>query len=115
MGPSLFLLLTANVCVRSSERSLVDVARADTVDAELDRLISKRASQDWRPDPDEQEELWKASVRAYEEKRRQMARLEWHAFHCDQAERHRATLRALIEHHEERAAKLIDVEPKGAA
>ena len=45
----------------------MDVARADTVDAELDRLISKRASQDRRPDPDEREELWKASVRAYEE------------------------------------------------
>jgi hypothetical protein len=29
-----------------------------------------------------------------------VARLEWHAFHCGQAERHRATLQALIEHHE---------------
>jgi hypothetical protein len=87
----------------------------DTVDAELDRLISKRASQDRRPDPDEQSELWKGSVAAYEEKRRQVARLEWHAFHCGQAERHRATLQALIEHHEEQAAKLLDAEPKGAA
>jgi hypothetical protein len=43
----------------------VDVARADTVDADLDRLISRRASQDRRPDPDEQEEIWKASVRAH--------------------------------------------------
>ena len=93
----------------------MDVARADTVDAELDRLISKRASQDRRPHPDEEHELWRESVRAYEEKRRQMARLEWHAFHCGQAERHRATLQALIEHHEEQAAKLMDVQPKGAA
>jgi hypothetical protein len=100
---------------KASEGSLVDVARADTVDAELDRLISKRASQDLRPDPDEREEIWKASVRAYEEKRRQVARLEWHAFHCGQAERHRATLQALIEHHEDQAAKLRDVQPKGAA
>jgi hypothetical protein len=67
----------------------MDVARADTVDAELDRLISKRASQDRRPDPDEQEELWRASEDVYNEKRRQMARLEWHAFHSGQAERHR--------------------------
>jgi hypothetical protein len=81
----------------------VSVARADTVDAELDRLISKRASQDRRPDPDEQEELWKASVRTYEEKRRQMARLEWHAFHCGQAERHRRTLEELIRYHETQA------------
>jgi hypothetical protein len=85
----------------------------DTVDAELDRLISKRASQDRWPVPDEQEALWKASVRAYEEKRRQMARLEWHAFHCGQAERHRATLQALIEHHEMQAAKLCEGEGRG--
>jgi len=76
------------------------------VDVELDRLISRRASQDRRPDPDEREELWKASVRAHEEKRRQVARLEWHAFHCGQAERHRATLESLVAYHEERAAKL---------
>ena len=86
----------------------MDVAHADTVDAELDRLISKRASQDRRLDPDEQEVAWKASVRAYEVKRRQVARLEWRAFHCGQAERHRATLQALIEHHEEQAAKLME-------
>jgi hypothetical protein len=97
------------------KEAYVDIARSEAVDAELDRLISMRASQDRRPDEDEQEELWKASVRAYEEKRRQMARLEWHAFHCGQAERHRATLRALVEHHEEQAAKLMKEQPKGAA
>jgi hypothetical protein len=53
----------------------VDVARADTVDAELDRLISKRASQDRRPDPDEQEEAWKASVRRYNARRQEENRL----------------------------------------
>ena len=37
------------------------------------------------------EELWKASVRAYEEKRRQMARAEWHLHHTAQAERLRRT------------------------
>ena len=65
----------------------MDVARADTVDAELDRLISKRASQDRRPDEDEQEKLWKASGRAYTAHRRE----------------------------EMRAAKLMDIQPKGAA
>jgi hypothetical protein len=84
-----------------------------SVDAELDRLISKRASQDRRPDPDEREELWKASVRTYEEKRRQIARLEWHAFHCGQAARHRAILEALIAHHEEQAER-YRAQPKGA-
>jgi hypothetical protein len=42
-----------------------------------------------------------------------MARLEWHAFHCGQAERHRATLQALIEHHEMQAAKLCEGEGVG--
>jgi hypothetical protein len=90
----------------------VDVA--DSVDADLGRLISKRASQDRPPDPDEREELWKESVRAYEEKRRQMARLEWHAFHCGQAARHRAVLESLIAHHEGEAAKLMEGQQKGA-
>jgi hypothetical protein len=36
-----------------------------------------------------------------------MARLEWHAFHCGQAERHRAILQTLIEHHSE-AARLME-------
>ena len=46
----------------------MEIARGgEMVEAELDRLIEKRASRE--TDPDEQEELWKASVRAYEEKR----------------------------------------------
>ena len=80
-------------------------APGEGVEAELDRLIQRRSRQ---KDPEEESELWKANVRAYEERRRQMARLEWHAFHCGQAERHRATLQALIEHHEGEAARLIE-------
>jgi hypothetical protein len=49
----------------------------DTVDLEFDRLISKRASQDRRPDPDEREELWKASVRAYAARREEELRAAW--------------------------------------
>jgi hypothetical protein len=93
----------------------VDVARADTVDAELDRLISKRASQDFRPDPDEQHELWKASVRAHTAQRREEMREAWHEYHQGQAARHRAVLEDLIARHEEQAAKLMDVQPEGAA
>jgi hypothetical protein len=87
-------------------------APGEAVEADLDRLIERRSRQ---KDPDEESELWQESLRAYEEKRRQMARLEWHAFHCGQAERHRATLQALVEHHEEQAAKLMDIRPEGTA
>jgi hypothetical protein len=88
----------------------VDVARADAVDLELDRLISKRASQDRRPDPDEQEELWKASVRAYTARRREEMRAAWASYHEDHAERHRRTLKDLVAHHEIQAAKLCEGE-----
>ena len=71
----------------------------DTVDAELNRLISKRASQDRRPDPDEREELWKASVRAYTASRREQMRAAWASYHQDQAERHRRTLEDLVARH----------------
>jgi hypothetical protein len=80
-----------------------------------DRLVSKRASRDRSPDPDEQEELWKASVRAYTAHRREEMRVAWQEYHQGQAARHRAVLESLIARHEEEAAKLMDIEPKGAA
>jgi hypothetical protein len=100
---------------KTSEGSIVNVARADAVDGELDRLISRRASQDRRPDPDEREELWKASVRRYNARWREEMRAAWHEYHQGQAARHRAVLESLIARHEEEAAKLMDIEPKGAA
>ena len=104
-----FLPATTNVCSLSSEGSLVD-----TVDLELDRLISKRASQDRRPDPDEQEELWKASVRAHTSCRREELRAAWCEHHQGQAARLRATLEALIARHEEQAKRYTD-QPEGSA
>jgi hypothetical protein len=79
-------------------------APGEAVDAELNRLIERRSR---RKDPDEETELWKESVRAYEEKRRQVARLEWHAFHCGQAARLRVLMGALIAHHEQAAQRLM--------
>jgi hypothetical protein len=82
----------------------------DTVDAELDRLISKRASQDRRPDPDEESALWQESVRLYNARRREKNRQAWASFHEGQAERHRRTLQDLIAHHEAQAARLCEGE-----
>jgi type II secretory ATPase GspE/PulE/Tfp pilus assembly ATPase PilB-like protein len=92
----------------------VDVARADAVDAELDRLVSKRASQDRRPDPDESEELWKASVRAYTARRREEMKAAWCEHHQGQAARLRTALEALIADHEEQAERYRN-QPEGAA
>jgi hypothetical protein len=80
----------------------VDIARGELVEKELDQMIERRSRQ---KDPDEE---WRESVKRYEEERLKVARLEWHAFHCGQAERHRATLQALIEHHESEAARLME-------
>jgi ABC-type phosphonate transport system ATPase subunit len=89
-----------------------DISNGEAVEADLNRLIERRSRQ---RDADEENELWQESVRAYEEQRRRVARLEWHLHHTEQAERLRRTLEALASHHEEQAAKLTDVQPKGAA
>jgi len=83
----------------------------DTVDLELDRLISRRASQDLRPDPDEEEELWKASVRRYNARRQEANRLAW----CDYFERLAACLRARAEEYDHRAQRLLEDQQIGEA
>jgi hypothetical protein len=88
------------------EGSPVDVA--DTVNAELDRLISRRASQD-KPDPAEQSALWKASVQRHNARRREENRQAWCEYHQRQAERHRGILEALVSYHERRAMELGEI------
>jgi hypothetical protein len=90
----------------------VDIARGEMVEGELDRLIERRSRQ---KDLDQESELRRESAKRYEKKPRQVARLEWHLHHTAQAERLRRTLEALASHHEQQAAKLMEVRPKGAA
>jgi len=77
-----------------------------SVDSQLDRLISRRASQDQRPDPAEEHDLWRESVRAHNAQRCEERRLEWCEYHQGQAERLRRTVEPLIAFHEARAALL---------
>jgi len=56
----------------------------------------ERRSRKGEVDHDEREEIWKESVRTYNEKCRQAAHLEWHRFRWGQPARHRAVLKALI-------------------
>ncbi|HSK84969.1 MAG TPA: hypothetical protein VK902_16460 [Rubrobacter sp.] len=90
----------------------MDIARGELVERELDNLITRRSKQ---KDPEEASETWQASERRHEEQRRIQARYEWHLHHTAQAERLRRTLEKLVSHHEEQAAKLMDIQPKGAA
>jgi len=78
----------------------------DTVDLELDRIISRRASADLAEDADTKEELWKASERAYNATKEEEHRAAWCEYHQGQAERLRANLEALIASHEARAQEL---------
>jgi hypothetical protein len=86
----------------------VDIARGEMVERELDAMIERRARKDG-VDPDEREELWKVSVRAYTARQREEMRAAWASYHEEQAERHRRTLQDLIAHHETQAAKLCEL------
>jgi len=87
----------------------MDVARRDTVDVELNRLIEKRSSREI--DADERDELWKASVAAYNARRREENRLAWR----DYFERLAACLRARAEEYDHRAQILMECEREEVA
>jgi hypothetical protein len=89
----------------------VDVAHkwsTEAVDEELDRLISRRASQDRRPDPNEQHELWRESVRRYNARRREERSLQW----CDYFSRLAGSLQVRAEEYDQRAQTLMHTEQR---
>ena len=90
-----------------------DISHGEAVEKELDRLISKRASQDRRPDPAERDALWQESSARFNARRREENRQAWADFHEGQAERLRRTMEPLIAFHEARAEKYAH-QPKGA-
>src|SRR5215217_1052350 len=101
---------------RKEERGEVALSRSESVEHDLNRLIERRhdhRTAEERHGPSE--ELWQESLERYNAERDRQLRTEWAEYHQGQAERHRAVLKALIATHEARAAKLIEVEPKGAA
>ena len=91
----------------------MDIAQGEIVEAELTAFIERR-SRKGDVNPDEQEELWKASVRRYNARRREEMRAAWCDHHEGQAARLRATLEALIASHEEQAEMYRD-QPEGSA
>jgi hypothetical protein len=81
----------------------VDTVAHEMAERQLARMIEKRARKG-ETDPGEQDELWKASVRAYHERRRRQNVAAWFAFFCRQAEAHRK----LSESYERRAEELCE-------
>jgi hypothetical protein len=93
----------------------VDISRSEAVEYELNRLVERRHDKrtaEVRHKPSE--ELWQESLERYKAERDRQLRTEWAEYHQGQAARHRAVLKGLVAHHEEQAAKLMDVRPKGA-
>ena len=93
----------------------MDISRSEAVEYELNRLVERRHDKrtaEVRHKPSE--ELWQESLERYKAERDRQLRTEWAEYHQGQAARHRAVLKGLVAHHEEQAAKLMDVRPKGA-
>jgi hypothetical protein len=109
-------LPTSSWAMEREEQGEVDISRSEAVEHELNRLIERRhdrrtAEERHKPS----EELWQESVERYNAERNRQLKTEWAEYHQGQAERHRVVLKGLIAHHEEQAAMLMDVRPKGAA
>ena len=79
----------------------------DVADRELERMVERR-SRNGETDPDEREELWKASVAAYNARRSEEIRVARVEYHQGQAIRLKAVLEALITHHETQAERLCE-------
>ena len=107
---------TSSWAMERGELGEVDISRSEGVEHELNRLIERRHDHRTAQERHEpSEELWHESVERYKAERDRQLRTEWAEYHQGQAERHRAVLKGLIAHHEEQAAKLMDIQPKGAA
>ena len=102
------LALSHDISTRSDEAA----------DAEIERFISKR-SVALASDPEarayREEAAWRVLTKKANAAREAELREQWSSYHLDQAERHRAVLVSLIEHHESKAEQLMKPEPKGAA
>jgi hypothetical protein len=79
----------------------VDIARGEMVERELDAMIERRSLQ---KDPDEVHELWQASVKRYNARRREENRVAW----CEYFSRLALSLRSRAEEYEQRVALLED-------
>jgi hypothetical protein len=84
----------------------MNIAHGEMVETELNRLIARPSLQEI--DPDERDELWKASVAAYNARRREENRLAW----CEYFSRLAGALRARAEEYDRRAALLTNAEEK---
>ncbi len=90
-----------------------DISKGERVEDEIDVFISRRHDQRVRDEGGRpEEEAWRESERRHEAARREQNASAWYEYHLDAAGRLRATLSALVAHHEREAQKY---QSKGAA
>ncbi len=82
-------------------------APGEAVEADLTRLLESRSTREI--DPDEREELWKASVRAYPARKREENHLVW----CNYFGRLAARVRSRAEEYDKRAKALLEDRGEG--
>ena len=87
---------------KASEGSVMDVAHGEMVEAELNRFIEKRSAR--KIGPDEQEELWKESVRRYNARLQEENRLAW----CNYFGRIATNLRSRAEEYDHRTRASLE-------
>jgi hypothetical protein len=85
----------------------MNIAHGEMVETELNRLIARPSRQEI--DPEERDELWKASAAAYNARRREENRLAW----CDYFERLATSLRSRAEEYDHRARALQEDRGRG--
>jgi hypothetical protein len=92
-------------------RSDVDLAArymrsAEAAESQIETFIARRDRERREEEGARQaQEMYAESVRRHEESQRRLNAAAWYEYHQGQAERHRATLTALISRHEAQAAK----------
>ena len=82
------------------------VEHAEMVEKELNALIQRR-SRKGEIELDKQEELWKESVRRYNDRREEELRAAWCQHHQEQAARLNAVLEGLISRHQAEAERYL--------
>ena len=82
------------------------VEHAEMVEKELNALIQRR-SRNGEIELDKQEELWKESVRRYNDRREEELRAAWCQHHQEQAARLNAVLEGLISRHQAEAERYL--------
>ncbi len=82
----------------------MDTEAVERVEAELDRLVEKRARE--ARDAERVEETWAASVRLHHARQQETNREAWRCFYLEQAERLERTAAELAASHRARAAML---------